>query len=422
MRVCIISAVFPPEPVVSAKTSAQIAEAMSHAGAEVVVITAFPSRPSGKKFQGYQRKLFQAESSPDGYRIIRCFTFFSVRSTLASRFAENISFGIIGGFALAFMKKPDAVYANTWPILSSLIYYLISKLRRIPLVLSIQDLYPESLSTQGRLQQNSAIYRLFLWIDGIIARGSQAVIAISDGFKNAYRDLRKVDDNKIFVIPNWANLNEIQLDVPTKDYRNQIGIPGDGFVIAYGGNIGYASGVETLLEAINQIELDCQIYLVLAGEGSRLAYCQEAASKIPGDRVIVHSPWHVRDTSLVLRSADLLILPTSNDQSLSSIPSKLVYYMLAARPILAVVHPKSETAKIITQANCGWVISSSEPDVLAKKLVWVRNSPVEYLDRYGKSGREYALNHFSRDSCLPKVTTLIQEIATSSIRTKRTTY
>lgn len=415
MRILVVSAIFPPEPVVSARTSAQIAEELTREGHEVVVITAFPSRPSGVQYPGYSRKLVNIKLSLDGYKTIRCFTFFSPRSTLLSRLIENLSFGIAGGIALLLVKKPDAIYINSWPIISVGIFHLISRLRRVPDVISIQDLYPESLRAQERISEHGLIYRLFMWMDGLIARSAEGVVVISERFAEAYRKLRRVDERKVHVIPNWASVDEIQLDVKADEYRHRLGIPRDAFVCVYGGNIGVASGIDTLLDSFKQPGKKNGIYLIIAGEGSRLAFCQQVANALPGKQVIIHSPWHEYETSLVLRSADLLVLPTRNEQSLSSIPSKLIYYMLSARPILALVHPESDTAKVISRAKCGWTILPDHPEEIMEKITWIKNNFGDDLEQIGQSGREYAIKHYSKETCLPKITTLIGELEKSSI-------
>ena len=115
MRVSIISAAYPPEAVTAAGTACDIAEAMTQRGHEVTVFTPFPNRPTGKVMPGYQRSLRQVEHR-DGYRIIYSWHTLSKRSTLASRMAENVSFGITSTLQVMREPTPAVVYMNTWPI------------------------------------------------------------------------------------------------------------------------------------------------------------------------------------------------------------------------------------------------------------------------------------------------------------------
>jgi hypothetical protein len=93
MKIYIVSCVFPPEPVVSAQTSAQIAEEMSELGHQVKVLAPLPSRPTRHDYWQYRRSLLRNETVSPGYEIVRCFSFFSAVSELGSRVFVNHIFG-----------------------------------------------------------------------------------------------------------------------------------------------------------------------------------------------------------------------------------------------------------------------------------------------------------------------------------------
>ena len=111
MRILVLSAVFPPEPVISAQTSAQIARELIRKGHSVTVVTSFPSRPAGALYPGFRRRLYQRQNTPEGYEIIRCFSFLSAHSRLVSRFLENISIGCTASLAILFLQRAEIIYA-----------------------------------------------------------------------------------------------------------------------------------------------------------------------------------------------------------------------------------------------------------------------------------------------------------------------
>src|SRR5574340_1331120 len=194
MRVAIVSPVFPPEPVVSSQTSAQLAETLAAHGHQVTVITAFPSRPAGRLFPGYSRRLFRREQSVKGFAVVRCFGLLSHGSRMLSRFGENLSFGITSGLALLFMSRPDVIYSVTWPIFASGILTLVAALRGIPMVSSVQDVYPESMISQARIHPEGLVARCLRAADRWFVRRSQGVIVISESFLDIYRRDRRVAD------------------------------------------------------------------------------------------------------------------------------------------------------------------------------------------------------------------------------------
>ena len=136
MNIIVLTSIFKPEPIVGAQTALSIARELASRGHKVTVVTSFPSRPAGKLYAGYKRRLYQKEQDPSGFEIVRCFSVPSSKSTLLSRFVENISFGFTAALYLLFLRQVDIVYSNTWFIFASGFMSLTMRIRRIPYVIS----------------------------------------------------------------------------------------------------------------------------------------------------------------------------------------------------------------------------------------------------------------------------------------------
>jgi colanic acid biosynthesis glycosyl transferase WcaI len=407
-HIIVVSAVFPPELVVSARTSAELGDELQRQGHTVTVAAPFPSRPAGKLFPGYSRKLYQRECLQNGVEIIRCFSTLSSESRVSSRLLENLSFGVTSGWRILVSKRPRVIYANTWPLLATGILFLVSKLRRIPLVISVQDVYPEALIAQGRIRADGLLARLMRWLDGLMARHCAHVIVISERFVQIYRNERGMPSERLSLVPNWIDGDMIDVEVTRQQFQQRTGIGEDDFLLVYGGNVGVAAGVETVVEAVRLLKGEGSVRLLIAGSGSQLAACRELAQQIPDQPVLFHSPWLAEETSEVLRAADLLILPTQGEQSLASVPSKLLSYMLAGRPILAAALPNSDLADMVRRSQCGWVVEPDRPDVLAEQIKKIRAlDPVERQQK-GDMGRAYVLENFTKDVCVPKVIQILE--------------
>ncbi|NSW52324.1 MAG: glycosyltransferase family 4 protein [Anaerolineae bacterium] len=406
MNLLIISPVFPPEPIISARTSWLLADEMGKADNIVRVVTSFPSRPGGKLYEGYHKKLWEYSQNGDKLFITRTFSIFSNKSEIFNRLLENISFGISSSIALLFSKRPDVVYINTWPIFAQGLNAMFCRIKHIKFVLSIQDVYPESLLSQKRFSESSLIIRVLRWLDAKIAKSAAAVIGISDHFKAIYIQERGIDEGKVFVVPNFIQDHFVPgwNDIHVRDLAD---IKLNSFVFLYAGNIGVAAGVETIVKYFKKFQGDA--VLLIAGGGSQLAFCVKEAAEV--GNVKFWSPWESDDTNKVLASGDVFLLPTVNDQSLASVPSKLITYMLAGKPVLALVHPDSEVARVITQAACGWVIPPVNEPIFLESISKIRSLPKSQLAELGKNGRNYALKHFTSDVCVPQVINIIEEVA-----------
>jgi colanic acid biosynthesis glycosyl transferase WcaI len=410
VQIVIASCVYPPEVVVSSQTSAGIAEELAARGHEVTVLAPYPSRAGSGR--GRRRALYREERAGDRIRVIRCPAFASRHSTMGSRLAEYVSFGISSALAAATLRRGHVLYANSWPVFGVGPIALVSKLMGIPLVLSVQDIYPESLVAQGRLKERTLPFRFLRRVDGLIARSADAVVVIAESFWKIYVRDRGVDPARVEVIPNWVETKVIIPDSPgCFELREKHGIPRSGFVVGYGGNIGAASGVEGIVSAFRELQDLGDTFLLIAGEGSRLTACEKQAKILGLTRVRFHTPWLPAETSDALAAADMLILPTQGEQALVSMPSKLIAYMLASRPILAVASENSDLANTIRESKCGWITPPADPAALARVIREIRTTWGVEAREKGRSGREYALERFTRDACLPRILELIETAA-----------
>jgi colanic acid biosynthesis glycosyl transferase WcaI len=414
MNIIVISAVFPPEPVVSSQTSSQLVDALIERGHHVQVIVPFPSRPSGQLYEGYQRKAFDTSVDEVGCKLTRCWSTISSKSSISSRFLENISFGIFSSLALLLAVKPDVIYSNSWPIFATGLTTLVAKIKGIPIIISVQDIYPDSLVIQNRLSSNNLITKIFKKIDVAIASSSSHLIVISSQFSDTYRNDRNISGDKISIIPNWlkkdssfiSGVNQQNIKV---DYRTKYDIPHNDFVVMYGGNIGVAAGVEMVIKAFELlVKTSDKIWLFIAGAGSQLEECQIIVrdKKIP--RVVFHHPWLKEETAEVLNIANLMILPTMGQQSLVSVPSKLISYMLSGKAILSTALPYSELANVVDQSKCGWHIEPENFNLVAVEIIRISKLPTSELLACGESGRRYALENSTDEVCIPKVINLIE--------------
>jgi len=409
MNIVIVSSVFLPEPIVSARTSQSLAHELTALGHVVKVITNFPNRPAGQIYEGYKRSIFSSENTPSGYSITRCFSTFSKSSSIFSRLLENVSFGFSSSLSLLFTKKPDMVYCNSWPVFATGLVVFLCKLRKVPVVLSIQDIYPESLFVQKRLDADNILYRALLFIDKWISKNSSALVFVSKIQLLNYIVSRGIAQEKAFIVPNWVSKDNIEL-IPKSVYRVEAGISLDTFLIVYGGNIGKAAGLDVVIQYITPLPPEKKIVILLAGAGSELANCQLLAKQREDLEIIFVTPWRVSDTSKVLAAADLLLLPTQGDQSLVSVPSKLIAYMLSSKPIIAIASLNSEIGNLIKSVNCGWVIEPDKLGLITAKIIEISECSSKMLETIGSSGREFALKNFTCEFAIPKMIKIFEEI------------
>ncbi len=411
MRCLVVSCVFPPEPVVSSRTSADVAEALARRGHDVTVLSPFPSRPAGRLYPGHRRRLYHGESSAAGYRLIRCYARPSASGTMASRLLENLSFGLTAAVRVLFGRRADVIYANTWPVFAAGLLTLAARLRRVPVVLSVQDLYPESLVSQGRIRPSSPVVRTLFALDRRVAHSAAALVVISETFATAYRERRRVPSERIHVVPNWLRPQVVSSNGHSAaQLRREKAIPANRVLLVYGGNIGKAAGVAGLIRAVAAAPAVPPVHLLVAGDGSEANACRSLAAEVAPCRVSWHSPWPEEETGLVLGASDILVLPTEGHQARVSVPSKLIAYLLAARPVIVVAARDTATARAVEESGAGWITPPGDVDALAAAIAAAAACDPAARAARGRAAREYAMDHFGVEACLPQVLSLLERI------------
>ncbi len=394
-RTLIISPVFPPEPVVSAKLSLDIANSISEKGS-VAVITQKSSRPFGFKFDAAELKF--------SFNVIRSNTITSPRSALIGRFRESYAFG---KYCYRYISENHSdikvIYANTWPLCAQWYAVKAAKKYDIPIVIHVQDIYPESIT--NRILLLGGLIRILLKpIDSFVLRNASKVIAISESMRAYLVSTRSLDPQRVVVVRNWQ-----EEDAFVKQEEVQSTADGkEPFTFMYLGNIGPVAGVELLIHAFAEAKLpDCR--LVIAGSGTM----KEGLKALAGDKQGVNIEfWNVPDGKVpeTQGKADVLLLPVKKGAAMSSIPSKLPAYMFSQKPILASVDKKSDTAACILEANCGFVLDPENAAQLSECMNKMKRMKNEQLRTLGENGFQYAVRNLSKRHNLERIIKTIGEL------------
>ena len=387
----LISAVYTPEPVVSARLTEDIYCYLLKKGYKVKVLHPFPTRPAGFQFD---------ETIRFGEDEILTDSFTCPKNSLVGRIWESISFGkSCRKFIRIHHDEIECIYANAWPIYSQFAIVKAAKKYQIPSIIHVQDIYPESLTNKLPLIIREVVRSLIMPIDKYILRKSHKVVAISEKMKGYLVDTRGIEDSKVDVVINWQDEKDF-LDNKQEIHGEDGKHP---FTFMYMGNIGPVAGVDLLIEAFKVAKIDNSC-LVIAGSGSM----KESMKKLAHGYSNIDF-WDVPNGKVpeVQSMADCMLLPIKKGAAGSSIPSKLSAYMFSAKPIIGCVDEGSDTANAILDAKCGWVIEPENVGVLARKMEAISQMPSGQLKVLGANAKEYGMMKLSKDVNLGKLVNII---------------
>ena len=335
--------------------------------------------------------------------MVRLPSFASPQSHLFFRMRESWSFGRHACHYLEeHLQSVDVVYANTWPLLSQALLARYCARKRIPLVLHIQDVYPESLLGKLPAVLRGVIGRPLWMLDRWCVQRASKVVVISENMRRAYVDGRGLGEDKVITIQNWVDEGRFGSEPSRKIACEHYGVPEDRFTFLYLGNIGPVAGVDGLIEAFHTAQLK-HAQLVIAGDGSSKKACEELVKRTGVTDVRFISDPAVENVALIQSLGHVCLLPLRRGAAMSSIPSKLMAYLFSQRPVLATVDAESDTARCIRDANCGWVGEPEDVSWLAAKMAEVAAMPEGALNTLGQQGRAYGHRHFSKAEGVKKL-------------------
>lgn len=412
MNVLIVSQHFWPE---SFRIN-MIASALSSAGCKITVLTGQPNYPEGKIFAGYRAWNTKIESHHCGYSIVRV-PIIPRGSGSSLRLVLNYLSFLLASTTIGYWHSRKLpidvvfVYGNS-PILQALTGIFFRATKRVPLVLWVQDLWPESLTSTGHVSNSlllGGVKGLVAWI----YRHCDLILAQSRSFVTQVRTMS--GSVPVEYYPNPGDVESAPSEIVG---RESAALP-PGFNVTFGGNLGTVQSVETILDAAAYLRSDDQINFVVLGSGTRFGWAKEQveARSLRNVHLLGRVEPHVAIDAMA-RSDALLITLNDGEGLNKTIPSKLVTYLGAGRPIIASMN--GEAADIVRSSGAGLVCEAQNARALADIILQLKSMPGSARDSMGAAGRRWYDEHFD----LTKLTkTLIGHFETAirsstEIRTK----
>jgi colanic acid biosynthesis glycosyl transferase WcaI len=397
MKILIISQYFWPENF----RINELALGLIKRGHQVTVLTGIPNYPGGKFFNGYG--IFRNTSENyKGIKIKRVPMVprgkgGTIRLALAY-FSFTISMAIFSIFLSG--DGFDMILFSLSPIAEGIPAVILKNIKKTPLVMWVQDLWPESLSATGAVK-NRHILNGTKSIMKFVYQQCDHVFVQSERFA-ANIQAMGVDNGRISYFPNW----NAQEDGDAGIDRNGIKECGEklssGFCILYAGNIGAAQDFNTTLSAMEKLKAYSDINLCIFGEGRYSLWVkEEVGNRGLGQNVHLmgHHPSAEMPFYFSQASALLVTLKTEPTFALT-IPTKVQAYLAQGRPIIAAL--EGEGARIINESGAGVTCASSSADALANAILSLYRRPYEDRQRMGLNGLEYYKVHFDYETLMNK--------------------
>lgn len=367
-------------------------------GHDVHVVCGIPNYPDGKYHKGYG--LFKKRHEVvNGVKVTRLpiIPRGNNKIMLMLNYFSYFLYAWVWMLFHAIGHKYDRVFVQQLsPVMMSAPGVLYKRLRKAPLYTWVLDLWPESLTAAGGIN-NKYVLGFFKRFVKREYKYSDKILISSRSFNKSILEYGPYGD-KIVYYPQWADGNasieKLPENVPT--------IP-QGFKLMFTGAVGEAHGFECTMQAALLTKDRKDIKWIIVGDGRRLDWVREFVKEhCLEETVLTLGRFPSETMPWFFKQADVMLVTLSDDPLFRLYaPAKISSYMAAGKPIIAVLN--GEGAEVIRDAECGWTLPAGDAEGFARLAIELSQVDKSELEKRGANAKKYYEAHFVKEKCLKEL-------------------
>jgi glycosyltransferase involved in cell wall biosynthesis len=377
VRVLVVNQYFHPDRSATAQLLTELCDDLSKTSAVNVIA----GRPSYNPVVGVE------DDAEPAVHVKRTWSTAFDRTWMPGRFLNYATYLASSVVQAMSASRPDVLLAWTDPPLIGLVAAIAARARRVPLVLTTQDLFPDVAIQLGRLHNRAAIATL--------RRAAKMQFNTAARVVSIGRDMNErllelgVPPNKVRTISNWADGTRI---VPLKAASplRHVWDVDHQFVVMHSGNVGLSQSLDTLIGAAALLKHRSDIVFLIVGEGAAKARLQADAERHGLTNVRFISYQAKASLSESLGAADVHIVGLKRGLAGFIVPSKVYGIMAAGRPMVAAVEADSEPGRIVEEHKCGLRVEPDDPRAMAGGIVALKEGSGIEMGKRARAAFEQA--------------------------------
>ena len=389
---------YEPEPTGIGPFNTDMCAYLASQGHAVSMLTSFPYYPSWRKRPEDEGKTYE-RTVKGGITVHRCWHYVPSRPSTFKRLWHELSFVATTTWRALREPAADIYFVVSPPLFLGLGAFLVSRLKRRPYVLHVQDLQPDAALGLGMIKPGLATQALYL-LEKFNYRNAALVTGITGGIMAAFRR-KGISEEKTYLFANWIP------DAPPStaarsgvSFRAAHGIAPDQPLLAYSGNIGQKQGLDVVVEAAARAEAGGQrMHWAICGDGAARPTLQQQieAAGVQGAKLYPLQPDDLYHS--LLREADVCLITQQRGTGQFFFPSKLLSILQYGRPVLAVADETSELARAVHEGGFGTVVPCSDPVALREAAIMMVNASAEQKEAWSRNGLSW-VSRFRRSHVL----------------------
>lgn len=395
VNILFLSHYFPPESNAPAARTYEHCVRWAREGHDVTVVTCVPNCPTGVVFSGYRNRWNPQVEMVDGVRVVRVWSYVAPNAGTFRRIVNYLSYMVTAILASLRVRRPDVVIATSPQFFCGWAGVWVSRLRKVPFLLEIRDIWPESISTVGAIQ-NRTVLGMLEWLERRMYLAADHIVTVGCGYRD--RVLERADvGHKTSVVTNGVDLRQFVPQPPDRAFLEEQKLAGK-FVCSYVGTIGMAHGLEVVIDAARLLRDRGRddIRFCLVGDGSqRGSLEQRGREQGVADMLVFTGRQPKERMPAILASSDVCLVHLRGCELFGSvIPSKIFETMAMERPMIMGV--RGEARDIVASAHAGLDMEPDSAVQLADRVTQLADDRV-LLHELGVCARSFVEEHYNRD-------------------------
>ena len=404
--VAILTQYFHPEVPGTAQISTDLALGLSEAGFDVRVYTGQPAFLESQRLPSLE--------DYRGVHINRAYSRRLSRKGIGSRLFNIFTVAAFALMRLMRSRRPDVVLVDSTSPSLLVIAWLMRRLRRVPYVFIVHDVYPEIAIQVGIVGPNAMTTQIWRWAYRRVYNGADRIVVLGERMKQiVLKSVRHDRWDRCVVIPNWADGDAIVPRPPDDNpMRAELGL-GDKFVVLYSGNMGLTHDIETVVEAADRMQgLEDLRFLLIGGGGRRDEVAEMVRQKdLQNVTMLPYQPQEKLPYSLTCGDISIVTLGTGIEGL--SVPSKLYSSLAAGLAVVAIMGPGSEVGDVVDEYECGYRVSQGDVNGLVEAITTL-HADHSLLSDMRLRARACFEGNFTKTMSIGSYATLLSEVATGS--------
>jgi glycosyltransferase involved in cell wall biosynthesis len=389
MRVLVLTDNFVPEQNAPARREYEHCRRWAAQGVAVTVITTVPNFPLGKVQAPYKNKLYQRESI-NGIDVIRVWTFLAPNRGVVLRSLDFISFAVTG-FLAGLWPRADVILATSPQLLTALLGHALSRLKRIPWVFEVRDLWPDSIVAVGAMR-DGAMITFLRKVERMLYRSAARIVALNEATRT-HIAANGIPADKIGIVSNGADVSRLQPGPKDPSLIAEHHLEGK-FVVGYVGTHGMAQGLEVVVQAAELLRNDRSVHFLLVGAGAERRRVIALAKQLKLENITFVDMVPADKAVAYLSVCDAVVAPLKKSPLIDlSVPSKIFEAAAMERP--TILCARGLAADLLAKYDAGVAVEPENPQALADAVTKLRDDPA-LMSRL-KSGSVALARDFDRE-------------------------